>query len=161
MENIQEELYDLADSMSHSSSRAERILRRMIEKEAPYAFDAYHQLAFILWYGRKDSNEALAVLKDGLSKAEELFPEKFKLGRSQLPWGILENRPFLRMYESLGSRYLELGMLKQATEIFENIVTMNPDDNQGVRETPKTLWFRNATATIMPGNFSPETIGET
>src|SRR5438552_978825 len=141
MHDVEEELYDLSDSMARSPSKVERRLRRIIEIEAPRAFDAYHQLAFILWYGYHDPKEAIAILKTGLSRAEEIFPERFELGKSHLPWGVLENRPFLRMYESLGSRYFELGKLEQATKVFEDMVTMNPDDNQGVRETLCECYF--------------------
>lgn len=140
MRSVQESLYDIAGGMARSPSRTETKLRRIIER-APYAFDAYHQLAFILWYGQRNPREALAVLEQGLSKARELFPERFEFGVSQLPWGMLENRPFLRMYESLGSRHLELEEVEQARKIFEGIVAMNPSDNQGVRDTLCSCYF--------------------
>jgi tetratricopeptide (TPR) repeat protein len=146
MRDVQEKLYDIGSSLGDSPSSAEKRLRRMIEEggEARYAFDAYHQLAFILWYGRRDPKGALGVLKTGLSRAEELFPKGFELGKSGLPWGVLENRPFLRMYESPGSRHLELGELDAAIKVFEDIVSMNPGDNQGIRETLSSCYFARA-----------------
>lgn len=142
MSDVQDNLYDMAETMADSPSKSEKKLRNVIEKN-PYAFDAYNQLAFILWYGQRSPKVALEVLTLGLSKAKELFPERFELGKSQLPWAVLENRPFLRMYESLGSRHLELGELKQAIKVFEDIITMNPGDNQGVRETLCICYFRS------------------
>lgn len=141
MSGVQEYLYHIADTMADSPSKAGKRLRKIIEKE-PYAFDAYHQLAFILWYGQRNPKEGLEVLTRGLSRAKELFPKGFEPGKSELRWAILENRPFLRMYESMGSRHLELGELEQATKVFEDIITMNPADNQGVRETLCICYFR-------------------
>lgn len=139
MNDIQNEIYDIAESIPDSPSRAERKLRKIIEK-FPHAFDAFESLAYILEQtGRRD--EAMALLKRGLSRARELFPREFKLGTSPLPWGILENRPFLRMYARLGYNYLELGEIKLAKGIFEDIVWMNPDDNQGVREALCSCYF--------------------
>ena len=144
MENIQEELYDLADSMSRSPSKAERVLRRMIEKERRLRLRRLPSTCVHPLVWKKGLKRSTRSPEEWFVQSRRDLPEKFSLGRSQLPWDILENRPFLRMYESLGSRYLRLGMLKQATEVFENIVTMNPDDNQGVRETLCSCYFRQA-----------------
>lgn len=140
MYDIQDEIYDLADKVADSPSKAEKRLQKILDRE-PYAFDAYYHLSYIL-YWRHRINDALALLKSGFDRASELFPPEFALGRSRLPWGIIENRPFLRMYEALGSRYLDLGDHKSAIKIFEDIIAMNPDDNQGIREILVNCYFQ-------------------
>jgi tetratricopeptide (TPR) repeat protein len=50
-----------------------------------------------------------------------------------LPWGCLGNRPFLRCLHGFGLCLWGLGFFKEAKEIFERMLWMNPSDNQGVR----------------------------
>lgn len=139
MEDIQDKLDDVIERIPHSPTKAEKTLLRVIQS-APYAFDAYSNLAYILWEWRQTA-DAIALLKGGLDRANEIFPHDFTLGRSRLPWGITDNRPFLRMYASLGVRYHDAGDLTSAKKIFEDLLEMNPDDNQGMRELLCACYF--------------------
>ncbi len=132
MHSVQQTLYDTFES-TRSPSRAEKKLRFIIERY-PCAFDAYDQLAYILHYLGDKRDETIELLSKGIERAQELFPSDFVLGQSSLPWGILENRPFLRMYKTLGIAFKGSGSIEKAREVFRHIVGMNPDDNQGVRE---------------------------
>ena len=59
--------------------------------------------------------------------------EEFEMGRDLLPWAMLENRPFLRACHGLGLEYVERGEIEKALEMFNNILAVNPNDNQGAR----------------------------
>ena len=50
-----------------------------------------------------------------------------------LPWGCLDNRPFLRCMHGYGLCQWRLGRFREAKGIFERMLWMNPSDNQGVR----------------------------
>ena len=50
-----------------------------------------------------------------------------------LPWGLIDNRPFLRCMHGYGLCLWRLGKLKDALQIFERMLWLNPSDNQGVR----------------------------
>lgn len=50
-----------------------------------------------------------------------------------LPWGMLYNRPFLRCLHGLGLCLWRLERSHEAEKIFERILWLNPNDNQGVR----------------------------
>jgi hypothetical protein len=50
-----------------------------------------------------------------------------------LPWGLLFNRPFLRCLHGYGLCLWRLGRPAEAERVFERILSLNPDDNQGVR----------------------------
>ena len=63
------------------------------------------------------------------------------MGQSRLPWVIAENGPFLRMYASLGVRCHDSGDLGSAKTTFEDMLRMNPDDNQGVRGLLCSCYF--------------------
>ena len=50
-----------------------------------------------------------------------------------LPWGHLDNRPFLRCMHGYGLCCWRLGRLEEAARVFDRMLWLNPSDNQGVR----------------------------
>jgi hypothetical protein len=50
-----------------------------------------------------------------------------------LPWGLIDNRPFLRCMHGYGLCAWRLGQFDEAGRIFDRILWLNPTDNQGVR----------------------------
>jgi tetratricopeptide (TPR) repeat protein len=50
-----------------------------------------------------------------------------------LVWGQLYNRPFLRCLHGYGLCLWRLGKFAEAQAVFERILSLNPNDNQGVR----------------------------
>jgi tetratricopeptide (TPR) repeat protein len=50
-----------------------------------------------------------------------------------LTWGRTCNRPFLRCLHGYGLCLWRLGRLPEAQRVFERILSLNPNDNQGVR----------------------------
>lgn len=139
MEDIMEKLDYVIEKIPDPPTKAEKRLLRIIEK-APYAFDAYSDLAYVLREWRQPV-DSIGLLKKGLGRARDLFPPGFVLGRSRLPWLITDNRPFLRMYASLGVRLHDAGDLRSAKTIFQDMLEMNPDDNQGVRGLLCSCYF--------------------
>lgn len=54
-----------------------------------------------------------------------------------LPWGHLYNRPFLRCLHGYGLCLWRLEKHAEAQEVFERLLSLNPNDNQGAR----FCWF--------------------
>ena len=50
-----------------------------------------------------------------------------------LPWGLIDNRPFLRCLHGLGLCFWRLGDLEEAAKTFTRMLWLNPSDNQGAR----------------------------
>ena len=50
-----------------------------------------------------------------------------------LPWGWIDNRPFLRCMRGLGLCAWRVGQFDDAFSVFERMLWLNPRDNQGVR----------------------------
>jgi hypothetical protein len=50
-----------------------------------------------------------------------------------LPWGHINNRPFLRCLNGYGLCLWRLGRFKEADAVFTRMLWLNPTDNQGVR----------------------------
>ena len=50
-----------------------------------------------------------------------------------LPWGNIDNRPFLRCLHGYGLCLWRLGRTREAAKVFERMLWLNPPDNQGAR----------------------------
>lgn len=50
-----------------------------------------------------------------------------------LPWGLVDNRPFLRCMHGVGLCLWRLGEAREAAAIFFKMLWLNPGDNQGAR----------------------------
>lgn len=50
-----------------------------------------------------------------------------------LPWGLGDNRPFLRCLNGLGLTLWRLQRLPAALATFERLLRLNPGDHQGAR----------------------------
>ena len=62
-----------------------------------------------------------------------------------LPWGLINNRPFLRCMHGYGLCLWRLGRFDEAENIFHQMLWLNPSDNQGMRflideVKAKTAW---------------------
>ncbi len=66
----------------------------------------------------------------GLRIGELSFGESFD---GLLPWGWIDNRPFLRCVNGFGLCVWRLGRFEEAENIFKRMLWLNPSDNQGVR----------------------------
>jgi hypothetical protein len=50
-----------------------------------------------------------------------------------LVWGLIHNRPFLRCLHGYALCLWRLERIPDAQRVFERILSLNPNDNQGVR----------------------------
>lgn len=50
-----------------------------------------------------------------------------------LPWGWVDNRPYLRCLQGKGLCLWRLGRFEEAQALFEKMLWLNPSDNQGIR----------------------------
>ena len=107
----------------------------------PEFIDARHHLALLLSEtGRGE--EAYQAWHRAVEVGLSGLPETFEMGRDQLPWVMVENRPFLRACHGLGLKYLERGQVEQALDVFEDMLALNPGDNQGVRALVIDCYFQ-------------------
>lgn len=127
------ESFDYAcELFEHGSlEKAEQLLRDVVKK-APLHIDALHHLAIIL-DGKGEEKKALELWEKAVSIGRSALPAKFAAG-DHLEWGWLENRPFLRSLHGLAVASYAQGDTQKATSLYEELLSYNPNDNQGVRE---------------------------
>ncbi len=73
---------------------------------------------------------ALRHYEVGVRIAEQALPDGFD---GVLPWGRLDNRPYLRCLHGFGLCLWRLERFDEATTIFDRMLWLNPTDNQGMR----------------------------
>jgi hypothetical protein len=78
----------------------------------------------------RSPGEALLHYEVGVRLGEHALPQDVDVF---LAWGRLYNRPFLRALHGWGLSHWRLGHKREAKQIFEQILRLNPNDNQGVR----------------------------
>jgi tetratricopeptide (TPR) repeat protein len=61
-----------------------------------------------------------------------------------LPWGFIDNRPFLRCMHGFGLCLWQAGRFEEAERIFSRMLWLNPSDNQGVRSLIEVVRSRTA-----------------
>ena len=95
--------------------------------------DAYFNLAY-LCEQVDESFTALLSSREGMRLYLKYFPSKFDWKKSKLPWGIMENRPFLRSLFQLTNLYADNGQFERAVIEGEKLLQVCPNDNLGIRE---------------------------
>jgi hypothetical protein len=78
----------------------------------------------------RDPQRAIVHYEIGARIGELSLPPGFD---GALLWGQLYNRPFLRSLKGRGLCLWRLGRQAEAQGVFERILSLNPNDNQGVR----------------------------
>jgi tetratricopeptide (TPR) repeat protein len=119
---------------------AERIFRGVLA-QMPDHLDAIHHLAMVL-SDRGLLTEARDLWEQTSRIGHKAFPQDFELGRDRLEWGWLENRPFLRCLHGLALARYDDGETGEALSLFQELLSLNPNDNQGVRAIAVEALFK-------------------
>jgi len=90
--------------------------------------DAHAHLGNMIFDGRPE--DAIRHYEAGFRIGELSLGERFD---GRLPWGWIDNRPFLRCMLGFGLCLWRLGRFEEALGILGRMLWLNPSDNQGVR----------------------------
>ncbi len=90
--------------------------------------DAHAQLGHLVF--EHSPERAIVHYEIGVRIAELSLPAGFA---GLLRWVLLYNRPFLRCLHGYGLCLWRLGRRAAAQQVFERMLSLNPNDNQGVR----------------------------
>jgi hypothetical protein len=63
-----------------------------------------------------------------------------------LPWGWIDNRPWLRCLNGYGLCLWRFGNFKEVEHVFDRVLWLNPTDNQGVRFNIEAVQLRKKWA---------------
>lgn len=109
------------------SADARRLLRQLLAEDLR-CIDAHGHLGNFAF--DRSAESALPHFEAGVGIGELSLPIGFG---GVLPWGWVDNRPFLRCLHWLGLCHWRLGDFRHAEEVFDAMLWLNPSDNQGER----------------------------
>ena len=110
---------------------AARIFKSVLA-QMPDHIDAIHHLAMIsLDHGFTD--QARELWEQSVRIGRKAFSPDFQYEQDHLEWVCLDNRPFLRCLHGLALAKYNNGEVKDALQLFQELLSLNPNDNQGVR----------------------------
>jgi tetratricopeptide (TPR) repeat protein len=75
------------------------------------------------------------ALQDAIEAGERSLGDTFFSENRGHFWGMVETRPYMRARYDLALLLLKLGQSKEAIQHMEALLDLNPNDNQGVRDT--------------------------
>ena len=127
---------DSADELFHEGMErwgdgdrrgALKVLRRVLKIDPCHA-DAHNHLGIASLDARKlkDAEQHFRAAIDG----GERYVER---DGARVPWGMIENRPYLRGLGNLALALAEQRRWPEALAIHQQMLRLNPNDNQGVR----------------------------
>lgn len=118
---------DLIDTGKVGARKAEKLLMKALELDRNSVLT---QIGLInVYWALEDKEKAERHIKKAYKETQGLFLSWPK----RMEWGVLENRPYMRAIQYRADVYADMGQKKKAIELYRLLLTMNPNDNQGVR----------------------------
>jgi len=146
-----------------NNDEAEKIFRAVLA-QMPDHIDAIHHLALVL-SERSLFNQARDLWEQSVRIGHKAFPQDFEMDGDILEWGWLDNRPFLRCLHGLALLRYDEGEIDEALKLFQELLSLNPNDNQGVRSIAIEALFKIGKledvlkiAEHYPNDIMPETL---
>jgi len=106
---------------------ARQILHRLMESDLR-CLDAHAHLGNMVFDDWP--KEAARHYEIGVAIGDLSLGENFK---GVLPWGLIDNRPFLRCLHGYALSLWRLGRFDEAEQVLDRMLWLNPSDNQGAR----------------------------
>jgi tetratricopeptide (TPR) repeat protein len=119
------EANDLKDA--GDGAAADRILMELCQADLR-CLDAHAHLGRFAFDHRP--KDAIRHYEVGVRIGELSLPPDFD---GLLPWGHIDNRPFMRCLQGYGLCLWRLDRFEEAERVFNRMLWLNPSDNQGVR----------------------------
>lgn len=116
------------DAYEQTDREGKKMVKKALELD-PNNVVAYNYLADI----EKDVDKALKLYKKAIEVGQKALGKSyFEENKGQF-WGLIETRPYMRAMEMLAQSYYIKKDYKNAIKIYEEMLELNPNDNQGVR----------------------------
>ncbi|HUB00506.1 MAG TPA: hypothetical protein VMA34_19400 [Terracidiphilus sp.] len=119
------------DAMEAETEAEARKLAKRALRLDPDCVDA---LVVMTDLDARTMREAIEGLQKAVAAGERSLGEKFIRENKGHFWMLLDTRPYMRALQSLGEAYRSAGVNLDAIKIYEKMLELNPNDNQGVRD---------------------------
>jgi tetratricopeptide (TPR) repeat protein len=127
LNEARETLNEMPDDATSTTKRRYAKKALEISKDCMEAWEA-------LAWSYQSPGKIESTLLEGLSHGRKLHAELIaEAGEDHGLWGYHEARPFMRLLERLADFYHQDGAVEKVVEVYEEMMTLNPGDNQGIR----------------------------
>ncbi|MDD2386976.1 MAG: tetratricopeptide repeat protein [Bacteroidales bacterium] len=109
-------------------TKGKKLVKQALELD-PNNAEAYNYLASI----EKDIDQALNMFEKAIKAGEKTLGKKFFKEEKGYFWGLFETRPYMRAKAGLASCFYVKKEIDKAIAIYEEMLELNPNDNQGIR----------------------------
>jgi tetratricopeptide (TPR) repeat protein len=111
-------------------SKAQELIDRALDLD-PLCIPAYEYMANSydsIWL-------AMTMFQKGIEVGHNIFDHEYEEKHRGNYWMIHETRPFMRCLEGYAGCLSSIGHVEPAIEIYEHMIALNENDNQGVRDS--------------------------
>lgn len=124
----------VSEAYNQPISKGRKLIKEALELD-PNNTDAYNYLADL----EHDVDKALKLFEKAVEAGERALGEEFFKENKGHFWGLIETRPYMRAKAGLADCYYANNKASKAIEIYEEMLALNPNDNQGIRYVLSTL----------------------
>ena len=89
-----------------------------------------------------EARRATGILETSIYEGRKIFPAEFSLAEDHLPWHFVDNRPFLLLLGEYATLIEATDGPQKAIPLYEEVIALNPNDNQGIREFLSTAFVK-------------------
>ncbi|MBI2837566.1 MAG: hypothetical protein HYX75_04590 [Acidobacteria bacterium] len=129
--NAVEEAQDLCYQAADAFGRRRFQLARQALQLSPDCADAYVLLAEAVG----DAQKAMELYAAGVDAGKRALGQAFFRKNVGHFWGIVETRGFMRALAGLAECRKSLGQDEEAIDLYNELLRLNPNDNQGARDS--------------------------
>jgi len=122
------------EAYEQTVTKGKKLVKQALELD-PNNADAYNYLASI----EKNIDNAIKQYEKAIKAGEKTLGKKFFKEEKGYFWGMLETRPYMRAKAGLADCFYAKKEVDKAIEIYEEMLELNPNDNQGIRYLLSTL----------------------
>lgn len=115
-------------------TKGKKLVKQALELD-PDNTEAYNYLASI----EKNIDKAIKLYEKAIEIGEKVLGKEFFKEEKGFFWGLIETRPYMRAKAGLADCLYAKKETDKAIEIYEEMMELNPRDNQGVRYFLSTL----------------------
>lgn len=127
--NEQDEVLNMVfDAYEVSIAKGKQMIKKALKLD-PNSVDAYVYLADI----ETKTEKAIALYKKAIELGEKVLGKEFFEETRGHFWGFMETRPYMRAKAGLGLRYHAEARIDDAIVVYEEMLELNQNDNQGIR----------------------------
>lgn len=136
---IKEQAQDLIFEAAELSDEEGYVLAIKALQMDPDCIEAYEYLGSL----EPIPHTAIIYYKYGIEIGKQIYAKThFREGIGNF-WMIHETRPFMRCMQAYGDCLVNMGRFQEAVSVYEEMIRLNPNDNQGVRDQLLLYLIRN------------------